>query len=101
MTTIPYLMEVLREIAYDNGMVHRDTTEGAETNEMLERLRSKYLPSEIRALDITLGGLSAEDRKAIAVDPEAPISIEFKAQYAPFDEMLDFAFDGPEEGDAA
>lgn len=93
MLNLPHLTEVLQEVAYDNGMVHRGSTEDTEVEGMLANLRAAYTPEQIRALDITLSGYTPEQRKQIAVDPEAYISEKFRAAYKPFHEMLDYAFD--------
>lgn len=94
------LRATLAEIAYDNGMVHRGTTEQAEVDEMKARLDAAYPPEEIVSLDAVLAQMTEEQRRTIAAgetSEQAAVWAEIgvtEEQAAKFDDMLNTAFDG-------
>lgn len=90
----PTIKRALTEIAYDNGMVHRDVAEWLALYDMFDLICKKYNAAQVAEVERELAALTAEQLVEACVGGRGAGLTRPIADDGLADEMLDWAFDG-------
>jgi hypothetical protein len=90
----PAIKRALTEIAYDNGMVHRDQAEWLALYDMFDLITKKYTPAQIAEVERELAALTPKQLIEACTGGRGEGLTRPIADDGLADEMLDWAFDG-------
>lgn len=84
----PTLERAVKEMAYDNGAIHRNNTEEALLKRVMTYLVSTFKATELQQVDMELGALTDDDLETLVCGEQGVVKVSDLSE-----KVLNEAFD--------